>query len=78
MGEAPAEPDAGPVALSCRSFARIERACKAPAMETRTTATGIAYLRTPEERFTDLDGFACEPCYVVPRGCFSRRGPRRS
>lgn len=33
-------------------------------MDTRTTPGGLAYLRTPEDRFADLDGFAHEPFYV--------------
>ncbi len=37
-------------------------------METRTTSTGLAYLRTPDERFADLDGFAYEPSYVEVDG----------
>lgn len=32
--------------------------------ETRTTSTGVEYLRTPDERFADLPDFGYEPTYT--------------
>lgn len=37
-------------------------------MSTETTSAGITFLRTPEERFAKLDGFAYEPNYVDVEG----------
>lgn len=41
--------------------------CKTLPME-RSTASGIAYLRTPDEAFADLAGFAHEPSYTEVDG----------
>jgi haloalkane dehalogenase len=37
-------------------------------MDARITADGLTYLRTPEDRFADLDGFAYEPSFVEVGG----------
>jgi haloalkane dehalogenase len=37
-------------------------------MDTRTTPDGLAYLRTPEGRFADLDGFPHDPAFVEVGG----------
>ncbi|MCY4492644.1 MAG: hypothetical protein OXB92_02145 [Acidimicrobiaceae bacterium] len=37
-------------------------------MSTRQTARGIPFLRTPEDRFSDLPDFAYEPDYVTVDG----------
>ena len=37
-------------------------------MTTPQTARGIPFLRTPEDRFSDLPDFAYEPCYVTVDG----------